>query len=344
MTFLYGVSQFLFSALALAVVLSLFASYFVAMTVVPLFCAQLHQGAAPCRGAPVDESRHVRSTGAGRLRRTVQSRRSTRRFDTMLDCYERCVRRALTQPGAASSTAITALFARQPGALSVARRGVLPAHRCRPVRDQPEGALRAPASRSPTADVEQVEALVRQRGRTAGPRTDRLEHRRDAGLLVDLHEQLRPAHRHRAGARCNEDHAIGSYEYMDARAAGDAASELPQLSAYFQSGGMVDAVLNLGLPAPIDVQVSGSNLEAAYRRRRRTRREHPEAARRQRRLHPAGHRLPVAAARHRSRARASRARAEPARGREQRHHGAHLEPDDRAELLGRSATAATTTC
>jgi len=37
--FLYGVSRFLFSALALAVVLALCASYFVAMTVVPLFCA-----------------------------------------------------------------------------------------------------------------------------------------------------------------------------------------------------------------------------------------------------------------------------------------------------------------
>ena len=37
-TFLSGVSKFLFTALALAVVLALFASYFVAMTVVPLFC------------------------------------------------------------------------------------------------------------------------------------------------------------------------------------------------------------------------------------------------------------------------------------------------------------------
>ena len=36
-TFLYGVSKFLFSALALAVVLSLFASFIVAMTVVPCF-------------------------------------------------------------------------------------------------------------------------------------------------------------------------------------------------------------------------------------------------------------------------------------------------------------------
>src|SRR4029077_14545457 len=39
--FLYGVSRFLLSALALAVVLSLLASYFMALTVVPLFCATL---------------------------------------------------------------------------------------------------------------------------------------------------------------------------------------------------------------------------------------------------------------------------------------------------------------
>src|SRR5271169_4472973 len=38
--FLYGVSRFLFTALALGIVLSLGASYFVAMSVVPLFCAQ----------------------------------------------------------------------------------------------------------------------------------------------------------------------------------------------------------------------------------------------------------------------------------------------------------------
>jgi multidrug efflux pump subunit AcrB len=42
-------------------------------------------------------------------------------------------------------------------------------------------------------------------------------------------------------------------------------AELPQLNAYFQSGGLVDAVLNLGLPAPIDLQVSGSDLRAAHR-------------------------------------------------------------------------------
>jgi multidrug efflux pump subunit AcrB len=42
------------------------------------------------------------------------------------------------------------------------------------------------------------------------------------------------------------------------------SEQMPELKAYFQSGGMVDAVLNLGLPAPIDVQVSGSNMERSH--------------------------------------------------------------------------------
>ena len=41
-------------------------------------------------------------------------------------------------------------------------------------------------------------------------------------------------------------------------------SELPYLRTFFQSGGLVDAVLNLGLPAPIDVQVGGSDLQKNY--------------------------------------------------------------------------------
>src|ERR1041385_2991064 len=53
-TFLYGASQFLFSALALAVVLALAASYLVAMTVVPLYCAVFIR-AASHHGTPSSE-------------------------------------------------------------------------------------------------------------------------------------------------------------------------------------------------------------------------------------------------------------------------------------------------
>ena len=40
------------------------------------------------------------------------------------------------------------------------------------------------------------------------------------------------------------------------RVRGELNQRLPQPTTYFQSGGLVDAVLNLGLPGPIDVQAS----------------------------------------------------------------------------------------
>jgi multidrug efflux pump subunit AcrB len=61
----------------------------------------------------------------------------------------------------------------------------------------------------------------------------------------------------------NAGHHLSSFEYMD-RVRERLRKELPQVAAYFQTGGLVDAILNLGLPAPLDVQVSGMNLEAMH--------------------------------------------------------------------------------
>src|SRR5437773_5939215 len=68
-TFLYGVSKFLFSALALAVAISLFASYAVALTVVPLFCARFikapaHHG-TPSSEHPVEIANPARRRSLG---------------------------------------------------------------------------------------------------------------------------------------------------------------------------------------------------------------------------------------------------------------------------------------
>ncbi len=71
-TLLYGVSKFLFTALALAVVLSLFASYVVAMTVVPLFCARFIKAPAH-HGTPSGErARHRRASRPALSRRPLQ--------------------------------------------------------------------------------------------------------------------------------------------------------------------------------------------------------------------------------------------------------------------------------
>jgi multidrug efflux pump subunit AcrB len=64
-------------------------------------------------------------------------------------------------------------------------------------------------------------------------------------------------------ASLKESHSVSSYEYMR-RVRAEIGKQLPQVSAYFQSGGLVDAVLNLGLPAPIDVQVAGNNMNEAH--------------------------------------------------------------------------------
>jgi len=58
-------------------------------------------------------------------------------------------------------------------------------------------------------------------------------------------------------------HAIDSFEYMS-RVKTAIQRELPELTAYFSSGSLVDAVLNLGLAAPVDIQVGGTDLQASY--------------------------------------------------------------------------------
>jgi multidrug efflux pump subunit AcrB len=60
------------------------------------------------------------------------------------------------------------------------------------------------------------------------------------------------------------DHHVGSYEYI-ARVKRAMQQELPQLTPFFGSGSLVESTLNMGLPAPIDVQISGNNLQGNYK-------------------------------------------------------------------------------
>ena len=60
-----------------------------------------------------------------------------------------------------------------------------------------------------------------------------------------------------------EDRKLPTFTYMN-RVRQKLASDLPELSTYFQTGGLVDSVVNAGMPAPIDIQVAGNNQQAAY--------------------------------------------------------------------------------
>src|SRR5215467_10142847 len=99
-TFLYGVSRFLFSALALAVVLSLFASYFVAMTVVPLFCARFIKG----HNAHVPDEPARSGSLVGRFNAWFNQK-----FRNLLDRYEGWLGLALLRP-AATVVALMGVF------------------------------------------------------------------------------------------------------------------------------------------------------------------------------------------------------------------------------------------
>src|SRR5581483_7599926 len=56
-----------------------------------------------------------------------------------------------------------------------------------------------------------------------------------------------------------DDHKTSSFAYMD-RVQRAIEEQYPELRTFIQSGSMVDAVLNTGMPAPIDVQVTSPDL------------------------------------------------------------------------------------
>jgi len=259
-TFLYGVSRFLFSALALAVVLALFASYFVAMTVVPLFCARFLK--APPHAAPQSHDADAPPSSsrrrAGAMVRFNQM--FSRRFEQLLGWYEARVRVSLRRPGLAVAS-IAGLFLASLVLYPFLGVAFFP----RTDAGQFVINVKAPSGSRievTTADVGRIESLVH---RIVDPNDLELVVS-NIGVVPDfaaLYTSNAGPHAATVQVALAEKHKVDSYEYM-ARMRRAIQQELPQLSAYFQSGGIVDAVLNQGLPAPIDVQLNGSNIETVF--------------------------------------------------------------------------------
>src|SRR5260370_28663306 len=60
-----------------------------------------------------------------------------------------------------------------------------------------------------------------------------------------------------------EDHSLSSFVYME-RVRAKLAADLPEIQTYFQTGGLVDSIVNQGLPAPFDIQVSSNHMDRGY--------------------------------------------------------------------------------
>jgi len=260
-TFLYGVSRFLFSALALAVVLALIASYFIAMTVVPLFCARLIKGVQ--HGAEPKAGSEGTSASKAEARPSWGARFNTafnHKFHRGLGWYEAKVDQSLLRPWLVVG-GILGLFLVSLLILPLLGVAFFP----RSDAGQFAISLKAPSgTRIEETDklVAKVEDLVRQ-----------VVKREDLKLIVSnvgvipgfssIYTSNSGPHTATIQVALTESHRIGSYEYMD-RVRDRLASDLPQVSAFIQAGGLQDAVLNQGLPAPIDLQVSGQDLKSTY--------------------------------------------------------------------------------
>ncbi|MBV9082582.1 MAG: efflux RND transporter permease subunit [Acidobacteriaceae bacterium] len=258
-TFLYGVSKFLFSALALAVVISLFASYAVAMTVVPLFCARFikHAGEheTPSAEHDLDYAPPEPASFGARFNAWFNGH-----FERFLVRYDHAVAHVLRRP-VMTLVAFALVFAGSLLLFPVLGLSFFP----RTDAGQFLINLKAPAGTRidiTEAEVKRVEDMIRQ---TIKPGDLKIIVS-NIGSVPDfsaIYTQNSGMHTATVQVALAEGHQTGSFEYM-ARVKQKLQRQFPELTAFFQSGGIVDAVLNSGMPAPIDVQVAGSNMKAAY--------------------------------------------------------------------------------
>ncbi len=261
-TFLYGVSRFLFSALALAVVISLFASYFVAMTVIPLFCSRYLKQAPHTEG-------HGQKEGEYEVEPTTPTGRSwwdrfnagfNRLFNKLLDFYEYWVRRALERPGL-TVAALAGVFLASLAIYPFLGLAFFP----RTDAGQFTINLKAPTgTRIEVTEqyVAKVENLIRQ---AVDPQDFKLVVS-NIGVVPDfssLYTTNAGSYTATVQVQLQDEHRRSSFDYMQ-QVQEEISKQYPETRTFFQSGSMVDAILNMGMPAPIDVQVSSSELGKSY--------------------------------------------------------------------------------
>jgi multidrug efflux pump subunit AcrB len=250
-TLLFGVSKFLFTALALAVVISLAASYLVAMTVVPLFCARFLRVHHADPNAPA-----ARRSFGERFNASFSSG-----FNRMLAGYRALIVRVLRFPRAAL-VAFSIVIVLSLAIFPRLDLSFFP----RTDAGQFVMSIKAPSGTrlfETEKEIARVEAIVHQvvspddlqmvvSNMGVDPGFSAIYTTNSAMHTAFVQVNLKPGHR------------TGSYEYID-RMKSRLDREMPELATFFSSGSLVDAVLNMGMQAPIDVQVAGTDQKAGYR-------------------------------------------------------------------------------
>ena len=264
-TLFYGVSKYLFVDLALGVVLSIFASYIFAMTVVPLYCAQFIHLKDVEQENERESVEEVEEQSTNRARLPSIFRRFIGRFNQhfhrLLDLYEHWVTRALARPGRTVGLIVAGIVVVLVGVFPFVGTAYFP--RTDPgqfvINVKAPSGSRIEVSNRYIARVENdIRTVVAPED--IGMIVSNIGITPDLSAIYTSNSSMDTAF---VQVSLKEDHKIGSYEYMR-RVRHKLAEDLPELNAYFQAGGLVDSVINMGLPAPIDIQVTGNNLDTSY--------------------------------------------------------------------------------
>jgi multidrug efflux pump subunit AcrB len=259
---LSGVSKYLFTPLALGVVLSMFASYAFAMTVIPLFCALFLKGHGHGErdeaGELVDKHEEPRKH---RLGLEPMVAKFNEYFQRLVNWYEVRVRKSLLRPGLTAAVILAGCAILLVATFPFMGRAYFP--RTDPgqfiINVRMPSGTRLEVSNE---DIARVEKIIREEVKPS-----------DLDMIVSnigVYPDLSSIFTSNASmdtafvqTSLKEGHSIGSYTYMR-RVQERLSREMPQLTTYFQAGGLIDGVINQGLPAPIDIQVSSSNMDDAY--------------------------------------------------------------------------------
>ena len=273
-TFLYGVSKFLFTALALGFCISLLCSFVVAMTVIPLFSARFLKMAHRGEGAAgVEQGIGAHDSGQWHrehahtvyVPKTSVWERFNEAFNGVfnksLDVYERSARWTLQRPGL-TVVALMGLFALSLLLYPFMGLAFFP----RTDAGQFTINVKAPTgSRIELTEqyVKRIEDLIRH---DVGSHDYKMtvSNIGVAGDFSALYTTNSGPYMATVQTALQEDHKRSSFEHMDAIRR-DVTKQFPEIRTFFQSGSMVDAILNSGMPAPIDVQVTGRDYTADYK-------------------------------------------------------------------------------
>jgi multidrug efflux pump subunit AcrB len=244
--FLFGVAKSLFSALSMAVVLSMLASYVVAMTVIPVYCAYFLTAEA---GREAEEG-----TGRGFLDAFIRS------YDRFAERYERLLDRVLNHKGAVIAAAAI-LFVASMAAFPLLGTELFP----RTDAGQFVIQFRAPLG-TRVELTEQIAERLENTIREVIPPDELSTVVSNIGLAPGFSAIYSPNAASDSGfvmIALKPEHRVSTWDYV-AKLKMLLPARMPEIRAFFSSGSIIDSVLNFGLAAPIDIQVSGQRYSELF--------------------------------------------------------------------------------